>query len=115
MVVRRVFIIGDSLFADGMAHLLTGSRMAEVTGGAATLEVALPLLKTDCPDAVIVTASEQSRSVLFEPLLMTCPDLSIIYVDLNRADRVQIITSRRIEPRKSDLLAAIAAIPRRNR
>jgi hypothetical protein len=115
MEVCRVFIIGGSLFADGIAHMLTGSRMVEVIGSVPTFEVALPLLETDCPDAVIVTASEQSRPVLFEPLLLTCPDLSIIYVDLNRADRVQIITSRRIEPHRSDLLAAIAAIPRRNR
>jgi hypothetical protein len=115
MEACRVFIIGGSLFADGMAHMLAGSHMAEVAGSAPTLEVALSLLKTDCADAVIMTAPNQNCPVLFEPLLMTCPDLSIIYVDLGRADRVQIITSRRIEPHRSDLLAAIAAIPRRNR
>jgi hypothetical protein len=110
----QVFIIGASLLAEGLAQLLADSRMVEVTGCAPTPELALPLLEVDCPDAVIVAASEQSRPVLFESLLTTCPDLSVIYVDLNRADRVQIITSRRIEPHRSDLLAAIAAIPRRN-
>lgn len=111
----RVFIIGASLLADGLAQLLADSRMVEVTGCAPTLELALSLLEVDCPDAVVVTESEPSRPVLFEPLLTTCPTLSIICVDLNRADRVQIITSRRIEPHRSDLLAAIAALPRRNR
>lgn len=115
MEACRVFIIGDSLFADGMAHMLTGSRIAEVIGCTPTLEMALALFAADYPDVVIVTALEQSRPILFEPLLTTCPDLSIIYVDLNRADRVQIITSRHIEPPKSGLLAAIATIPRRNR
>lgn len=110
----RVFIIGASLLAEGLAQLLADSRMVEVTGCAPTLEIALSLLETDCPDAVIVTVSGQSRSVLFEPLLTTCPDLSIIYVDLNRADRMQIITSRRIEPHTSNLLATIATLPRRN-
>lgn len=110
----RVFIIGASLLAEGLAQLLADSRMVEVTGCAPTLEVALPLLETDCPDVVIVTVSERSRRVLFEPLLTTCLDLSIIYIDLNRADRAQIITSRSIKPHRSDLLAVFAALLRRN-
>lgn len=113
MEACRAFIIDDSLFADGIAHLLTDTRMAEVTGCTLTLEVALPLLKTGCPDAVTITASEPSPPVFFESLLITCPDLSIIY--LNRANKVQIITSQRIEPHRSDLLASIAALPWRNR
>lgn len=113
MEACRVFIVGASLLAEGLAQLLTGSRVVEVTGCAPTLEAALPLLERGCPDAVIVTASRQSSPVLFEPLLVACPDLSLIYVDLTTPDRVQIITSRYIGARSSDLLATIAALPRR--
>lgn len=112
---RRVFIVGDSLLAEGLAQMLAsyaGVGAVEVIGSAPTLEVALPLLKVKRPDVVIVAGTDEAATTIFGPLLTTHSDLPIIRADPN-ADKVQVITSQRIDARSSDLLAAIAALPKR--
>lgn len=109
---HRVFIVGDSLFAETLAQMLTGSGVAAVAGVAPTIEQALPWLQTETPDVVIVAGPETAGPATVNPLLAANPDLSIICADLN-TDYVQIITSQRISAHRADLLAAIQALPKR--
>ena len=114
MEARRVFIVGNSLFAESLARTLA-SATVEVSGSAPTPEAAIPMIKAQCPDAVIVAnaSAEETPPAIFGQFLAAYPDLPIIYADLS-ADNVQVITSQRVGTRSSDLLAAIAALPKRS-
>ncbi len=111
--MRSVFIVGDSLFAEGIIQTLTVSEDIDVIGSAPTIEAALSLLKANCPDAVIIADTGEATTATFSPILTTYPNLSIIHADPG-ADNVQVITSQRVGTRKSDLLAAIADLPTQN-
>jgi DNA-binding NarL/FixJ family response regulator len=114
METRRVFIVGHSLFAEALARTLT-SDAVEVSGSAPTPEAAIPLIKAQRPDAVIVAnaSADETPPATFGQFLAAYPDLPIIYADLS-TDDVQVITSQRLSARSSDLLAAIAALPKRS-
>jgi DNA-binding NarL/FixJ family response regulator len=109
---RRIFIVGDSLFAEGLTQMLANLRSVEVIGSAPTPDVALPSLVACLPDAVIVAGEDEMSTSAFGQLLAAYPDLPVICADLSR-DTVQIVTSHRIGTRTSDLLAAIQSLPRR--
>jgi DNA-binding NarL/FixJ family response regulator len=113
MDARTVFIIGDSLFAETLARTLATPGGVEVVGSAPTPEAALPLIKARCPDAVIVAGVGEVTPAAFAQLLASHPDLPLIRADLSASD-VQVITSQRVGARSSDLLAAIAGLPRRS-
>lgn len=111
MEARKVLIVGDSLFAETLARTLANADV-EVVASAPTPEAALPLLKAKGPDAIIVANTSEAPSAAFGHLLAACPDFPIIYADLS-TNNIQAITSHRVGPRTSDLLAAIAALPKR--
>lgn len=114
MEARRVFIVGDSLFAETLAGMLASADV-EVIASAPTPEATLAIIKTQCPDAVIVAnaSADETPPATFGQFLAAFPDLPIIYADLI-TDNVQVIKSQQVGPRSTDLLAAIAALPRRS-
>ncbi|MFN8491904.1 MAG: hypothetical protein U0350_30165 [Caldilineaceae bacterium] len=109
---HRVVIVGDSLFAETLTHMLTSSGAVVVIGVVATVAEVLPLLQVQRPDAVIVAETAAVDHSLLGPLMAMAPDLSIIRANLN-SDYVQVITSQRIGARLADLLAALMTLPRR--
>lgn len=111
MELRNVFVVGDSLFAETLIQLLGDSQTVSVIGTAPTPEDALPLLKSQSPDAVIVAVADESIVAAFAPILVANPNLPIIHADLN-TNQMQVITNQSIDARVSDLLAAIAALPK---
>ena len=113
MQARRIFIIGDSLFAETLAGMLGHAGDVTVVGAVPTPEAAYPLIPGACPDAVIVAGIGDEPTHDMGHLLAAFPDLPVIRADLN-ADSVQVITSQRVSARPSDLLAAIAALPSRS-
>lgn len=113
METRRVFIVGDSLFAETLVRMLDRSDAVELVGAAPTPEAALSALAERAPDALILTHAGASPHRALDPLLSAHPDLPIVLADLN-AGKVRVIVSRQVEARGSDLLAAIAELPKRN-
>ena len=109
---RKVFVIGDSLFAETLTRMLASAGTVRVVGSAPTPEAALPLLATCRPDAVIVAGESELSTLAFGQVLTAHPDLPVIRADLSM-DSVQVITSQRIGTRPSDLLAAVAGLPKR--
>jgi len=109
---RKVFVIGDSLFAESLTRMLANAGTVRVVGSAPTPQAALPLLATSHPDAVIVAGENDMSTMTFGPVLTAYPDLPVICADLNM-DNVRVITSQRIGARASDLLAAVAGLPKR--
>lgn len=108
METRRVFIVGESLFAETLIQMLGKYETIQVVGSAPDSPEALSRLQNETPDVVLVAGT--SDSII--PLLVACPDLPVIHTDLN-TNRVQVITNQTIDASISDLLAAIAALPRR--
>jgi len=109
METRRVFIVGDSLFAETLVQILGESRSIKVIGSAPAPKDAFAVMQNQIPDVVIVAGNAESIT----PFLTAYPDLPVIHADLN-TNRVRIITNQSIDARVSDLLEAIAALPRRN-
>ena len=116
MKARKVFIVGDSLFAETLAQMLgaVNSDTITVIGSAPTLEAALPLLKTQQPDAVIVASASELPAETLSQFLSVHPTLSILCADLGTHD-VQVITRRRVAARSDDLIKAIRRLPVQHR
>jgi len=108
METRRVYIVGDTLFAETLVQMLGEYEAIEVIGSAPTPSEALTRLQNQNPDVVIVAGV--SESII--SLLVACPDLPVIHTDLN-TNRIQVITNQTIDARISDLLTAISALPKR--
>lgn len=104
--VCRVFIIGDSLFTETLAHMLAGAAGVAVVGSVTSRVAAFTAVAQARPHVIIVADVGDQFQAHFGPLLSLYPNIPIISADLNR-DYVQIITSRRVNARRDDLLAAI--------
>ncbi len=112
MATRRLFIIGETLFAETLTQMLSREAAVRVIGSAPSPTAALPLLSQCSTDVVVVAGSDEMSTPDFGELLATYPDLPVICADLSR-DMVQVITSHRIGNRSIDLLAAVAELPER--
>lgn len=108
--VHRVFVVGDSLFAESVTELLGHSPAVSIVGVAATVTAALPQLHQCRPDLVIVLSSGADPAEDLGPLLAQVPDLPILRADLSVND-LRLIRSRRVQARVTDLLATIRALP----
>lgn len=108
--MRRVLIVGDSLFAEALAHVLASDGAVEVVGHAPTSEAALSLLAARQVDAVIVAGVGEGEA--WAQLVTVQLDLPLIRADLN-ADSVQVVTSQRIVARSAELIEAIRKLPAR--
>jgi chemotaxis response regulator CheB len=113
MKLRKVLVVGNSLFAETLVEVLERSANVTVIGTAPTPENALPLLESQSPDAVIVAVADENVSAAFAPILIAKPNIPIIHTDIN-TNQVQVITNQSIDAHLSDLLAAIAALPGRD-
>lgn len=114
MGTRSVFIVGDSLFAEVLAHTLAENTVT-VSGCASTPELALPLLAAAHPDAVILanaSAGPPPPAVIGQ-FLATYPDLPIICASLS-ANVIRVVASQQVGTHRADLLAAIMALPKRS-
>ncbi len=112
MDAHQVFIIGDSLFAETLAKLLVNDVTIQVEEIASSLEEALPRLKANPPDVVIVAGVNRLSEAAFAHILSEIPDISILCIDLGTND-VQVVTNQRVSVHTtSDLLAVIGALPK---
>ncbi len=112
MEKRRIFIVGDSLFAETLTQLLGQEQVVEIVGTASTLAGALSLLSNSHPDVVIVARVASQPDAAFARFLSACPQLPVICLDLSSNDLQVIVSQRLIAHSSNDLLAAIASLPR---
>jgi ABC-type Fe3+-citrate transport system substrate-binding protein len=102
--VCRVFLIGDSLFTESLAQMLSAVETVCVVNTAVSQPVETAVAQTQ-PHIIIIADTGQHKDIS-TTLLSQFPDIPIINADLNR-DYVQVITSRRVGTKRTDLLAAI--------
>jgi len=108
---RRVFVVGDSLFADSLSNMLSGNGI-QVVGIAPTLRAALPLLESAPPEVVIVAEPVEIDELTVAALRGSSLEVPFIFTNLERG-YMELITSQRICARSSDLLDVIATLPKR--
>jgi DNA-binding NarL/FixJ family response regulator len=109
---RTVVIVGDSLFSESLSQMLAQSDRVEVAACVPTSSAAMAAIAAHRPDAIIVAVTDRAAEHDYGQLIAAQPDLPVLYADLN-ANSVQIITSHRIGARSSDLITAIAELPKR--
>ena len=108
---RRILLIGDSIFAESLAQLLSQSEAVDLVCAVRSIEEALPHLAQAEADAVLIATTDEP-SASFGLLLDACPDLPVIQTDLQQ-NRVRLITNHPVGQRPADLLATIASLPTR--
>jgi DNA-binding NarL/FixJ family response regulator len=103
----RVFLMGDALFTESLAQMLAEAENIQVVGTAVfPFDTATETAVAQSHPQVIILAAAGQHQNTATILLGQFPDIPIIQADLNR-DYVQVITSRRVNARRTDLLAAI--------
>jgi chemotaxis response regulator CheB len=102
----RVFIIGDSLFTDTLVQLMANTADMKVVGTAPASMLASTAVAEARPHVIIVADASEKTQDKLGSILSLFPDLPLISLDLSR-DYVQVITSRRVQTRRDDLLVAI--------
>jgi len=112
MTRSQVFIIGETLYAETLTRMLADSGQVEIAGTANTPAEALPCLRENPPDALILASVEKPSLSTLDLLLETCPNVPLLCTNLNDAN-VQLFTQRKLNARFSTLLEALTQIPPR--
>jgi hypothetical protein len=114
MEIRRVLIVGDTLFAENLAKLLAEDTTIHIAGNVASLEDIPPALQAGRLDAVIVAGVDRLPETVLSRFLALHPEISVLCTDLDTND-IRVVVNQRLSVRTtSDLLAIISALPRRN-
>lgn len=109
---RRVYIFGNSLLTAGILSVLEEDQQFIVLGCVATVEETQLALHNQVTDALIVIDTDDQTAMRLCPVLAQDPDLPILRADISQ-DYIRIETSQNIEADPENLLAALAALPRR--
>lgn len=112
MEKRRIFIVGDSLFAETLTQLLGQEEAVNIVGMTSTLTGALPLLAACHPDVVIIARESSQPDAAFAHFLSIYPQLPVICLDLSSNDLQIIVSQHQIAHSSSDILAVITALPK---
>ena len=112
MTQHRIFVVGNSLFADTIVQVLRSCDLVRVNGTAPSLEAAVTRLETERPDAIIVVGTtNEDTSAIVGSLVASYPKLPVICATLN-AHKIQVTTSRCIRADMPGLLDAITTLPK---
>ena len=110
--MRRVLLVGDSLFADTLQQMLACSGEIEVVGVCTAPDQLAACVAAGSPDAVLVAGAAEPDLYADAYLRLRC-ELPIIYAALTD-DHLTVFTSRRVKAAQCHLLAAISALPKQN-
>ena len=110
MTNAQVFIIGETLYAETLTRMLADSGQVDIAGTATIPTEALPYLRENPPDALILASVEKPSMSTLDLLLEACPNVPLLCTNLNDAN-VQMFTHRKLNARFSTLLEALTQIP----
>lgn len=108
----RIFLVGHTLFTETLGQILADAENIQVVGTAVSPTQAVTAVSQTFPHIIIVANISEQTQTNLQPLLALLPAIPIIHADLNQ-DYVQIITSRRVSARRTDLLEAIEELSAR--
>lgn len=108
--MRRVLLVGNSLFAATLKQMLACSGEIEIVGVCTAPDQLAACIAAGCPDAVLVAGTIGPDLYADAYLRMRC-ELPVIYATL-ADDHLTVFTSRRVKAAQSQLVAAIGALPK---
>ena len=104
----RVFLVGNTLFAESVAHMLQASGLFEAVERFKTLPVAAALIEISPPDVLILADVDITASQGGTPLFLICPDLPVICIDSDSTN-MKLVTTTQIVASLSNLIGTITA------
>lgn len=112
MDTRLVFVIGESMFAETLAQMLSCCPDLQVCGSAPTFKAARRQIQADKPDVILVASARSSPQASLTRFILQHPGTTLIYADLCTND-LHVITSQSIVMRSfGDLLSALGSLPK---
>ena len=112
MQARRLFIVGDSLFADALVRILALSPMVQVVGFSPTPHAALERISETLPEAIIVAGTKDPPRPHWGQLLVHFPNIPLIRADL-ATNNLLLITCKPIHARPTEFITALTELPQR--
>lgn len=106
---NNIFVFGETLFTEGIAHLLSNQKEFNLIGQSSLIEVAQEIIQTKHTDIIIVDSTDQNKEACVHTLMFKFPHLSFICTNLNN-HTIQIVSSCLIQPKTSAILTAIQLI-----
>lgn len=113
MSVHRVFVIGDSLFAETLTQLLEQREELCIVGVSTSVESAITDVLQEFPDVFVIAESNESYIQNLTMLLANFPDIPIVCSDLN-SNTLQIFSNQRYQARTAELVTAITSLQKRS-
>lgn len=113
MSAHRVFVLGESLFADTIIQLLGRYEQICPLGTAKSIEAALRKDPTLAPDVFIIAEPAAGPGQDLTALGEAFPDVPVICADL-RTNVLRVFSPVQLQARAGDLIAAITALPQRS-
>lgn len=112
MQVVYVYLIGTTIFAETLRHMLEESEEIHVLGMAASLSKAAEDTKLSQADVILITEPSKDPNERILSFMESQKDIPVIYTDLQR-ESIQVITSVSYRARIKDLKQAILSLPKR--
>ncbi len=112
MPVVHVYLIGTTIFAESLSHMLEESGDIRIVGVAASLSKAAEDKNLTIADVILITEPSQDPNESILSFLEHQKDIPVIYTDLQR-ESIQVITSVSYRARVKDLKEAILSLPKR--
>jgi len=106
---NNIFVFGETLFTEGIAHLLSNQNGFNLIGQSSLIEVAQEIIQTKHTDIIIVDSTDQNKKACVHTLIFKFPHLSFIFTNLNNHS-IQVVSSCLIQPKTSSILTAIQVI-----
>lgn len=106
-----VFLVGSSLFADNVAHMLRESDTVSQVKCFPSISDALDSIDTKPPDVLIFADVDTTILVGNTPFLPICPDIPVICTD-HQSNILKLITSTHVSARLPDLVNAVTTLKR---
>ena len=106
---NNIFVFGETLFSEGIAHLLSNQKGFNLIGQSSLIEVAQEIIQTNHTDIIIVDSTDQNKNACVNSLIFKFPHLSFLFTNLNNHS-IQVVSSCLIQPKKSSILTAIQLI-----
>lgn len=110
---HKIFIFGESLFAEGIAKMLSAQVGFNIVGQSSMIDVALEIIETKQANLIIFDNSQHNKKNYISILIFKFPNLNFIITDLTK-QFVQIVSSHLIQPKVSSILTAIQLLHHQN-
>ena len=105
----RVFLIGNTLFAESVARMLQASGVFTAVERFESLPVAVSPIQVSPPDVLILADVNTTTSKGDTPFMPICPDIPVICIDSD-STFMKLITTKHITASLSNLIGTITTV-----